>query len=107
MAWGFWKVEFRRVGCWSLEEFWGRNRREFWKVEVMGSVLGFEELRGGLGLEVAAEWRAVTVADWADLGTKIGGGLKGVGCSGWDENEGGRRLDFSGRGGDSGWLSGL
>ena len=73
----------------------------------MGYVLGFEELRGGCRADLGAEWRAVMVVVWVDLGTKIGGGLKGVGCSGWDENEGGRRLDFSGRGGDSGWLSGL
>ena len=80
-----------------MEEFWRWNGREFWKVEVMGSVLDFEELRGGCRVDLGAEWRAVMVVVWVDLGTKIGGGLKGVGCSGlqWAKGEG--NVDFSGR----------
>ena len=54
-----------------MEEFWGRNGREFWKVEVMGFVLGFEELRGGCRTDLGAEWRAVMVVVWVNLGRKL------------------------------------
>ena len=54
-----------------MEGFCERNGREFWKVEVMGSVLGFEELRGGFRGILVVEWVAVMVVVWVDLGRKL------------------------------------
>ena len=54
-----------------MEEFWGRNGREFWKVEVMGSGLGLGELRGGCRVDLVVEWGAEMVVVWVNSGRKL------------------------------------
>ena len=54
-----------------MEGFCERIRREFWKEEVMGSVLGLGELSGGCRVDLGAEWVAVMVMVWVDLGRKL------------------------------------
>ena len=61
--------------------------QEFWEDGVLGSGLDFDGLRGGFRVDLAAEWRAGEVVVWVRLGTEIGGGLLGVGCSGVDGKE--------------------
>ena len=53
----------------------------------MGSVSGFRVVRGDFGVDLVVEREAVMVEFWPRLGTRIGGGSKGVGCSGVDERE--------------------
>ena len=54
---------------------------------MMGSGLVRGELGGGFRVVLVAEWRAGKVVVWVRLGTEIGGGLLGVGCSGVDGKE--------------------